>query len=697
MASPPPPMPPPLAGCDPTLMPLPTVRIVFVFAVGIYFPCRNHSTSRGAPGLAPSPTSPSPPPPAAAAEIPLQRLREQHPPQLAATASPADPPKGPPIRPSAVIQFPQQPHQGQMAAPRPQQSRHPNSPATEPPNPLADPSIQTRRRLRPISEMHSRTFYFLAKTIMALSFTLNAITNLIITFPSTVRLNHCQTHVQLMQFTFQLGYAMAMGIMLARADHILGISKWSTSHRPIHVLSWLIYVGFGIADVFTFTSVSVKTHIVDEGPYCSWEPSPILYMSKRVFDLCIEMYVCFVCFNALWVRRERAEFNTTRHFIQALAVSYVPRACVLIVIVLFDIYVTAAGVFTPTLSPFFWIACNALIMVFVAYDDFMFKVVMGRAQRKRQRMRGGKWAKNAAAAAVAGGGGYGGPNPDGGSFEPTELVVHTDQLTRPVGTLDDTAPDRYTAAAYGGGIRYSAWGRNTRDRDRANAGTQSSGSAETVITEAAMSPEMLASPTALTKAAEGMPLRLALPTPSATATAVAFTVATSPTSPYPHSTPSPQHAAVLRTSFMGMDTTLGNNSPSLHSFRHFSNPGSGISSVSGSGSGSANGGSSTNSNQHAHGSSPTASARGLLLASGVSSFASGSVTIATPGIASSPHGSLVWDEQRSVAVLDTLEGSPLSEARRLVGGGGSGLASPTTPMGQSGLGAELARRDDGDR
>ncbi|KAI9173054.1 hypothetical protein H9P43_007185 [Blastocladiella emersonii ATCC 22665] len=252
--------------------------------------------------------------------------------------------------------------------------------------------IEYRRQLRPLREFHARVWFFGAKSLMALVFFFNAVGQLSMNLPD-ISDDACQQRNRATQSMFQAGYALAMGLMLARADQLLSLSQWSRTHRPLHLMTWLIYVALGALDVVKLRSRAIDSP--DAGRYCSWEPSSLIFNARRILDIGIETYVCFVCFNSLWIRKTlHAEFNNTMDFLRALATSYVPRAAVLILNVLGDLYITSGPGNYSVAVPFFWVACNVLLLGFIVYDEMMFKVAIhsfkraaGRAQRRQRRHR----------------------------------------------------------------------------------------------------------------------------------------------------------------------------------------------------------------------------------------------------------------------------------------------------------------------
>ncbi|KAJ3366659.1 hypothetical protein GGF32_003303 [Allomyces javanicus] len=254
-----------------------------------------------------------------------------------------------------------------------------------------------------------------AKAVMALAFAADGIGHVLLNMPGVTTDAACLARTRFTQLAFVAGYVMAMGVLLARAHQIAGAMQlWrrpgavrkpravetTTTTTPrytacgagyAHVLVWIVYALLGTIDVTILRSCLDSDGDADSGnsplasSYCHWSPNPVVYTARRLLDLAIESYLCLVAVYGLWIQRkaEPAEFNSTLQFAKALSVSYAPRAAVLMLNVVSDLYILWANAYNVAV-PFGWLASNVLVMLFVAYDEELVRATL-RGLRKRKQ------------------------------------------------------------------------------------------------------------------------------------------------------------------------------------------------------------------------------------------------------------------------------------------------------------------------
>ncbi|KAJ3369502.1 hypothetical protein GGF31_005212 [Allomyces arbusculus] len=266
----------------------------------------------------------------------------------------------------------------------------------------------------------------LAKAIMALAFAADGIGHVLLNMPGVTTDAACLARTRFTQLAFVAGYVMAMGVLLARAHQIAtAMQLWrggggkvrkqravavveATTTTPTaaaaavarytgcgagyaHVFVWIVYALLGTIDVTILRSCldtdgdgdSENTPLASS--YCHWSPNPVVYTARRLLDLAIESYLCLVAVHGLWIQRkaEPAELNSTLQFAKALSVSYAPRAAVLMLNVVSDLYILWANAYNVAV-PFGWLASNVLVMLFVAYDEELVRATLRGLRRRKQ-------------------------------------------------------------------------------------------------------------------------------------------------------------------------------------------------------------------------------------------------------------------------------------------------------------------------
>ncbi|KNE67768.1 hypothetical protein AMAG_12493 [Allomyces macrogynus ATCC 38327] len=229
----------------------------------------------------------------------------------------------------------------------------------------------------------------IAKAVMALAFAADGVGHVLLNMPGVTTDAACLARTRFTQLAFVAGYAMAMGVLLARAHQIAtamklwrggkgGLRKQRVVETTMptraavarytgcgagyaHVLLWIVYALLGTIDVTILRSCldTDGDAEMDNSPlassYCHWSPNPVVYTARRLLDLVIESYLCLVAIYGLWIQRkaEPAELNSTLQFAKALSVSYAPRAAVLMLNVVSDLYILWANAttLTPTSHP----------------------------------------------------------------------------------------------------------------------------------------------------------------------------------------------------------------------------------------------------------------------------------------------------------------------------------------------------------